>query len=352
MSAEPSFVSIIMPVLNEERYVEQALLSLLGQVGEEDAEFLVMDGGSHDETRTIVMRLAAAHSAIRLINNPARIQSAACNLAAELADPRSRILIRTDAHAAYPPDFISCVVAAMRRTGATSVVVPMRTVGRGFLQRAIAAAQNSKLGNGGSRHRSVNASQFVDHGHHAAFDAAFFRGIGGYDPTFTHNEDAELDVRANMAGGRVWLCAEAAIDYFPRESLRQLARQYVRHGRGRARTVLKHRLKLKLRQCVPLASLLSVAAGAFVPLSPLVAVPASAYVGACLLWGATVALRRRDRAMLLMGPASITMHLAWAVGFLDTVRGTLRPVRLRSISRLAPDFAAMLPTSKTPQLGA
>ena len=325
---EPTFLTIVMPVLNEERYVEQALTSLIGQVEGRCADILVMDGGSTDDTRAIVTRLAATHACVKLVHNPARIQSAACNLAAELMDPRSSILIRTDAHAAYPLDFIDKVAGAMRTSGASSVVVPMRTVGRKFLQRAIAAAQNSRLGNGGSRHRRAVASQFVDHGHHAAFDAAFFRSIGGYDPSFTHNEDAEFDVRTNQAGGRVWLCAEATIDYFPRETLRQLARQYRRHGRGRARTVLKHRLKLKLRQLAPLAFLTSVLADLLAPATPLLAAPSSVYVGGCLLWGAATAVRRRDPALLLMGPASITMHLSWAVGFLDAQRqGWLRSGR-------------------------
>ena len=36
-------------------------------------------------------------------------------------------------------------------------------------------------------------SGYVDHGHHAAFRAASFKAIGGYDETFSHNEDAEFD---------------------------------------------------------------------------------------------------------------------------------------------------------------
>ena len=314
--------SVVMPVLDEECYIAPALSSLLDEVERLDGEILVLDGGSQDATCAIVAALAAAHPVIRLVDNPGRTQSAACNLAAELACPRSGIMLRADAHAAYPPGFVATALHALLDTGATSVVVPMRTVGKAPLQRAIAATQNSRLGNGGSGHRRSGVSRFVDHGHHAAFDLAFFRSLGGYDCDFTHNEDAELDVRAVRAGGRIWLCTEAAIDYFPRDSLRRLARQYVRHGRGRARTIARHRLRLKLRQRLPLVLLAATGLAVLAPLSPWLALPAGCYLLACLCWGAAEAALRADAALLLMGPAAVVMHLSWAAGFLDS---RLRP---------------------------
>lgn len=319
-------ITIVMPVLDEERHVGQALASLLDQLGDIPAEILVMDGGSRDATAAIVTALACSHPIIRLVRNPARLQSSACNLAASMAAAGSRVLLRTDAHASYPPGFVRACVEPLAETGATSVVVPMRTVGTRATQRAIAAAQNSRLGNGGSSHRRIGTSHFVDHGHHAAFDLDFFRSIGGYDVGFTHNEDAELDVRALQAGGRIWLCCEATIDYYPRESLCQLARQYARHGRGRARTVAKHRMRLRLRQRLPILILGAFLCMLLAPLAWPLAVPAALYVCACLGWGLAASAVERDPALLLMGPSAIVMHVSWAIGFLDG-RLLRRPVR-------------------------
>ena len=329
----PPFVSIAIPVLNEQRHIGPVLASLLDQVIGLDCEILVLDGGSDDATRTVAADVAAANPVVRLIDNPGRTQSAACNLAAELAAPQSRVLLRVDAHAGYPPGFVRDLLRALRQTGATSVVVPMRTVGDGALSRAIAAAQNSRLGNGGSGHRRAGRSRLVDHGHHAAFDLDFFRSIGGYDTSFTHNEDAEFDVRALEAGGRIWLCSEAAIDYFPRASLRQLARQYFRHGRGRARTTRKHGLRLKLRQRLPLALLAMTSLGLLAPFSPWLGVGALLYLATSLLWGMAEAARQRHPALLLMGPAAIVMHLSWAIGYLSSHLRTApaRTVHLQTI---------------------
>ncbi len=314
---EKPFVAIVVPTLNEERYIESTLNSLLGQWPEDRCEVLVVDGGSVDRTTEIVRTMRAAHPNLRLLHNPRRIQSAAVNLAARLADARASILIRADAHAYYPPRFIEICVSALRNNGAASVVVPMRTVGHAGLQSAIAAAQNSRLGNGGSAHRRGDASGFVDHGHHAAFDRAVFLAVGGYDEEFTHNEDAEFDLRLNQAGHRVWMETAATITYFPRSGLKALARQYFRHGRGRARTLLLHGQKPRLRQMAPLFILAGTVFGlAAAPLAPLTSLVPAAYLALCLGWGATAALRARDPWLLAMGPAAMVMHLSWAAGFL------------------------------------
>lgn len=327
------FVTIVVPTLNEAGYIETCLASLMKQWPAIACEIMVMDGGSQDGTVALVEAFAARHPApefptIRVLPNPGRIQSAAVNLAARLASPRCTILIRADAHAHYPAGFVRRCAGDLLRTGATSVVVPMTNrsqPGHG-LQRAIAAAQSSRLGNGGSAHRARPQSGFVDHGHHAAFDRAFFLSVGGYDESFTHNEDAELDHRAQLAGGRVWMCADEPVTYFPRKRLGALARQYFRHGAGRARTLLKHRLKPRPRQMAPVIALgLCLAGLLLLPILPAVSLVALTYPLGCFAWGAVQAVTRRDPWLLAAGPALVAMHLSWAVGFLRCVLAGGKP---------------------------
>lgn len=189
------FVSIVMPALNEECYLRGAILSIEPAPGALDYELLVLDGGSQDRTRDLIEEIAAQNSCIKLLHNDRRIQSAAVNIASEICDPRATIFVRADCHAKYPPDFVARCVDTLQRTKSASVVVPMRAVGHRPMQRAIAAAQNSWLGNGGAQHRKPGRSGFVEHGHHAAFDRATFRSLGGYDEMAPFNEDAEFDAR-------------------------------------------------------------------------------------------------------------------------------------------------------------
>ena len=320
-AAQP-FISIVVPMLNEAAYLEACVTSLVGQWPEGAYEILLLDGGSTDGTTDIAADLRARFPAVVLLRNPRGLQSAAMNLAAQLASPRAKVLVRADAHALYPPDFVRRCVAALLSHGATSVVVPMQTQARpqAGLQQAIATAQASRLGNGGAAHRCGAASGFVEHGHHAAFDRAFFSALGGYDESFTHNEDAELDVRAIAAGGRIWMCAEAPVVYYPRDRLDRLARQYFRHGGGRARTLRKHHLKPRPRQLGPVLALGGCALGlAAAPFLPMLAAAALIYPACCLGWATAQALRRRNPWLVASGLALMTMHLAWAMGFLASM---------------------------------
>ena len=200
----------------------------------------------------------------------------------------------------------------------------MLAAGSAGFQRAAASAQNDRLGNGGSSHRRLGRSRFVEHGHHAAFDLAFFLGVGGYDESFSHNEDAELDLRALAAGGSIWMCTEAAMTYFPRATIRGLARQYRNHGAGRARTLLLHRRRPRLRQlapvCILLASGLSVLAA---PVAPWLLLFPTVYALLCCARGAVSACARRDPWLLAVGPALVAMHLAWGSGFVAKLAGEI-----------------------------
>src|SRR6266481_12797 len=105
------FVTIIMPTLNEERYIERALRTVMPKSQNFDFEILVLDGGSTDRTMEIVVALGDPR--IRLHKNPGKLQSAAINLGAQLADPRSDVLIRADSHAAYPPGFAAVLLESI-----------------------------------------------------------------------------------------------------------------------------------------------------------------------------------------------------------------------------------------------
>lgn len=315
-------VLVVIPCLNEADHLDALLEILLGARGAKDQVLVIADGGSDDGSVAIGQAWAAARPNVIWMDNPGRLQSIGINRAVESYGESATYLVRIDAHAHYPPDYVHRLVLSAEATGADSVVVPMAAVGEACFQEAAATAQNSRLGTGGSAHRSVGRSGWVDHGHHALMRIERFNRLGGYDPRFSHNEDAEYDVRVHMTGGRVWLDADLALAYFPRRSPGALARQYRNYGRGRARTVRLHRLPLKPRQAAPLAiapALLMAAASLL--LAPLSAwalaglLPMLAWAGACIAVGVGLGLRSRRACAWLSGPAAMIMHAAWSWGF-------------------------------------
>ncbi|WP_374575542.1 glycosyltransferase family 2 protein [Phenylobacterium sp.] len=336
MRFEGKDVLVVIPCLNEERTIAGVLDRLLSDDQEERCFVVVSDGGSADLTRPIVRRYEEQWPGrVALLDNPGRYQSAATNIAVERFGEDFRWLVRLDAHSVYPKNYISRLIRAALERGADSVVVPMATVGSGCLQLGIAAAQNSRFGTGGAAHRHPGRSRWVEHGHHALFDLTKFRQVGGYDATYTHNEDAELDHRLVKAGAKIWLQGDLQISYIPRRDLGALFKQYFAYGRGRARTVMRHRAPLRVRQMLPLLVPVAVLMALAAPWFPLAALPAAVWLTACALIGLSIGVRRRSVCAMSSAAALVVMHLAWGLGFQVQVL-TRRPDVLKG---LAPDPA-------------
>lgn len=249
MSALP-FVTIAMPCLNEEGYIEACLRSVAAQDYPRDRlEILVGDGGSTDRTREILARLSAEDPRICMVDNPDRIQAAGMNHMIRQA--RGEVIVRMDVHCEYASDYVRKCIEALERTGADNVGGAQRSRAKTLFQRALCAALQSPLGVGGAKYRSADNEGYVDTVFLGAFRRRVFETAGMYDPRAITNEDAELNQRILAAGGKVFLSKDIVVHYYPRSSYQALAKQYFKYGQGRARTLLKHHTFLSLRPAIP-----------------------------------------------------------------------------------------------------
>jgi succinoglycan biosynthesis protein ExoA len=311
-------VVVVIPTLNEARHIETCIRSLMqGDHRMRAVEMIVADGGSTDGTQGIVLNLRAEYPGLRLLNNWKKLQSAAVNMGARDAGIGRRILVRCDAHAIYPAGYVMQVADSLARRKAASVVVPMDAAGMTYFQKANAWIVDTPLGSGGSAHRGGRRSGFVDHGHHAGFDLQTFLHVGGYDETFSHNEDAEFDTRLRQAGGRIFLDADIRLTYLPRATMRSLARQYFNYGKGRARTILKHGEPMRLRQMIPPATLLACGVGLLgAVVTPWALLLPGGYLAALAAASVMIAVKHRSLCGLWAGAASATMHMSWSLGLI------------------------------------
>ncbi len=254
MSTLP-FVTIAMPCLNEERYIEFCLRSVMAQdYPKARMEILVADGMSIDATREIIGRLSHEDGRIRMIDNPDKIQAAGMNRMIRAS--KGDVIVRMDVHCEYAQDYVSRCIEALEKSGADNAGGAQRARARTLFQKALCAALDSPLGVGGARYRSVDNEGFVDTVFLGAFRRTVFVRIGMYDAKAITNEDAELNQRIIEAGGKVYQSKDVVAHYYPRASFAALAKQYYKYGKGRARTLLKHRKFLSLRPAIPFVGLL------------------------------------------------------------------------------------------------
>jgi succinoglycan biosynthesis protein ExoA len=314
------FVSVVVPVLNEERHIADCLASVVVQTYPHDRmEVIVADGGSTDATRQVVERLSRQHPFIRLIDNPRRIQAAGLNAA--LAVSRGEVIARLDGHAAWRPGHVARCVELLRLTGADNVGGSMESLGDTAVAEAIGCATASPFGVGGARYRYATSEQDVDTVWLGCFRRSALERVGGYDESLAVHEDYELNHRIRASGGRVVFSPDLATIYRPRSSWSSLWRQFFRYGRAKAEVARRDPGVMRPHHLVPpaliaAAPLLAAAASQRRTRGLTVALGAT-YASACI---AAASVAARERPLPVRARTAVVfpvLHVAWGLGFWD-----------------------------------
>ncbi|HMJ02972.1 MAG TPA: glycosyltransferase [Conexibacter sp.] len=315
-------VSVLTPVLNEERGIRETVAAMQLQRFDGTVEFLFADGRSEDRTRAILLELAERDPRIRVLDNPPRHTPAGLNACLRVA--RGEYVARMDAHTFYPERYLASGVERLERGDVAWVsgsTVP-RPVGAFSL--AFALALSSFLGRGGSQRWGNEGEEEQER----ELDTGVFCGVwrrdavlelGGWDERWPINQDSEMAARFLARGDRIVCVPEMAGSYVPRESVRALARQYRRYGFYRAQTFRRHPDSMRrshlLAPALALALLASFAPPRLLRWPAQLAVAAYlAAVGAAAARAAAVPGQRRAGGLLAV--VLPTMHLAWGFGSL------------------------------------
>ncbi len=312
-------VSVVMPIRNEAGFIERCIRSVLDNDYPPDRlEVLVVDGISDDGTREIVRRLADETGRVRLLDNPHRIVPHAMNLG--IAEARGDIILRVDGHAEVAGDFIRHSVEELAaHPEAWCAGGPIETVNSTVVGRAVAAAMSSPVGVGNARFRLGDYEGYVDTLAWGAYWKWVFDRIGPFDEELVRNQDDELNHRLIQAGGKIWMSPRIRSRYFPRVSLRKLARQYYQYGFWRIRTMQKRGQPATLRQLAPLVFVLiwvALIAATLIwrPMGWGLLGFAAMYIAGLLL-GAVDVLRRSGPAEALLAPVVFAiLHFAYGAG--------------------------------------
>jgi succinoglycan biosynthesis protein ExoA len=317
-TAEMPFVSVVIPIRNEEGFIATTLDGILSQDYPADRfEVIVADGMSDDRTREIVGDYARRFSQVRLIDNPERVTPTGLNAA--IAAARGEVISRIDGHCQVAADFISETVRLLQEHPEAWVVGgPIVHAGAGPFGEAVAIAMSHPLGVGMASHRFPNFEGYVETVQFPAFRRWVFDRVEHFDTTLVRTEDDELNYRIVQAGGKLFVSPRVRYIYFVRNRLGQLFKQYFQYSFWRIPVMKKHKKPTTLRQVVPLLFFVTLAALFVIGVSinrPLLAAALPVgYAAAMVGLGASILPRKGLLVAALVPVAVVTMHLAYAVG--------------------------------------
>lgn len=308
---EAQSVSIIIPTLNGASRIGTCLDALLPQVAGRDAEILVVNDGSTDNTAEVVER----YSGIRLITQANAGPAAARNRGAREA--RGKIILFTDDDCVPMLDWLDAMIEPF----ADPEVVGVRGVYRTHQERLAARFVQIEYEDRYRLMAGLPRIDFVDT-YSAAFRRDLFLEMTGYDISFpvASAEDIELSYRMSARGWKMKF-APAAIVYHthPDTLWRYLKKKYkfafwrvlaVRKNPGKAvkdsHTPQLMKLQLLFAPALPLAVAVDLVARPAVPASVLV-------VAISIISTLPFALRAisKDPIVGLLSPALLAAR-AWA----------------------------------------
>ena len=325
-SPEPE-ISVILPVLNESKYLEEAVNAILDQDFAGSLEIIVAVGPSHDGTEKIAHDLAVKDSRVVVVANPTGRTAAGLNLA--VAATRYSIIVRVDGHSKIPRNYLSLAFEILKETGAVNVGGIMAAEGQSIFENSVARAMRSPLGVGASRFHTGGDSGSVDTVYLGAFRKQALLAVGGFDERFTRAQDWELNFRLREAGGVIYFDPRLVVTYRPRGTVKALAKQYFEYGRWRRVVSRRHEGTINYRYLAPPFTVIGVVSsmifGAI--FTPILYIPALTYALFILIASARIGKSLAEFVSLPL--ILLTMHMTWGLGFITSPNSLAPKVTLR-----------------------
>ncbi len=314
-------VTIVIPCLNEEHYIERCLASIRSQdFPSERLGVFVVDGMSTDGTRDRIRPFLAEKEdgcTIHLIDNPDRFTPRALNLGIQASD--SDVVIILGAHAELKEDFVRRnleVLNEQPEAGCVGGVI--ENVNENTTAEVIARAMKSPFGVGNARFRTGGKAGFVDTVAFGAYRREVFETAGLFDEDLVRNQDDEFNYRIQQRGFKVYFDPSIRSKYYVRGSFGKLFRQYRQYGYWKVYVNKKHNAVTSIRQMIPFLFV------AYLALSLLIwllrADWGGFFLGGLFLWffGALTAaflLRTPSPMITPLIRAFFTLHLSYGLGY-------------------------------------
>lgn len=252
-------VAIVIPTLNEERFISRCLDSIIKQTFKfEKMDVMIIDGGSNDKTKDIVAKYQKSHQNIRFIENKKKIQSVAFNIG--LKKSTAPYIIRLDAHAEYDSKYISLCIENLKQdekrgnVGGRCNILPFN---QSVWAQTNAILNHSRFGIGGAAFRVSKEAHNTDSVPFGAFPRKIIEKIGGMREDLPRGEDNEYNSRIRKAGYKIFFDPNIISSYFARPTLGASCKQMYANGNSIGYLYYIDREAIGIRHLVPLLFVVS-----------------------------------------------------------------------------------------------
>ena len=311
--------SVIIPMRNEARYIGTCLDSVLANDQPASSyEVIVVDGMSTDASREIAQDRLARFPRGALLSNPRKVVPSSMNIG--IRHSAGRYIIRLDAHAEYPPDYIRCCIEELERTGADNVGGSLITRPGGESNSAVSIAlltqEPAVVGN--AAHRTGRERQDADTVPFGAFRRDVFERVGLFREDLVRHQDFELNARIRAAGGKIVLSRKISSVYYNVSSFSKFMRQAYLNGLWCARAWTRYPVCFCWRHAAPLvfvAGLITtLALATFVHGAIwLFAAGLLTYMSVALYAGVRISIQHGMRHLLLAPVLMFSYHFTYGV---------------------------------------
>jgi len=309
-------VSVILPILNEERDLSNCISAILQQDYPSEIEVILALGPSEDKTTQIAEKLSVSDSRIKLVSNPTGQTAVGLNLAIKVSS--NEIICRIDGHSEISNNYVKTAVEILQQKNAVNVGGLMYADSDSGLQRVVAQAMRSKLGVGPSKFHTGGSAGESDTVYLGTYKKAAVLAAGGFDERYIRAQDWELNYRLRKNGGLIWFYPRLQVTYRPRSTFKKLAKQYFQYGRWRRVISRQHKNTVNFRYLAPPFAVATNTLSVFfsIIINPLFITPLLIYFCALIIGSLFIGRKVIDK--LIMPFVLATMHFSWGIGFITS----------------------------------
>lgn len=215
-----TLVSILIPTLNEENYIVDCIHSVLSFDIPDgyEVEIIITDGMSSDSTRQLIIS-NFSEAPLVIIDNEDVFQANGINKA--IQHSKGEFIMRLDAHAIYPKDYLEKCLTLINETGADNVGGAVQTLqgAKTFSAKIVQSLTTHPFGVGDSTFRTVEYKGEVDTVPYGFFRRKIFEKVGLLNEKLIRAQDYEFNRRIHSLGGKIYIDTSIKIKYFNQASL-------------------------------------------------------------------------------------------------------------------------------------